>query len=91
MVLGDGSGHNCTDKDITMPELVAKLEEKHSVTAHPASLSRFLIKQGFTVKKRARMDGHPRSFPAEEDIRTAGEWFALSSRPCSVRRLAYVN
>lgn len=39
------------DDDITMPELAAKLEEKHSVTAHPASLSRFLLKQGFTVKK----------------------------------------
>ncbi len=38
-------------EDITMPELAAKLEEKHGVTAHPASLSRFLIKQGFTVKK----------------------------------------
>jgi transposase len=39
------------NKDITMPELAAKLEEKHGVSAHPASLSRFLIKQGFTVKK----------------------------------------
>jgi len=39
--------------DITMPELAAKLEEKHGVTAHPASLSRFLLKQGFTVKKNA--------------------------------------
>jgi transposase len=37
--------------DITMPELASKLAEKHSVTAHPASLSRFLLKQGFTVKK----------------------------------------
>jgi transposase len=41
------------DKDITMPELAAKLEEKYSVTAHPASLSRFLIKHGFTVKKNS--------------------------------------
>jgi len=41
------------DDDITMPELAAKLEEKHGVMAHPASLSRFLIKQGFTVKKNA--------------------------------------
>lgn len=39
--------------DITMPELAAKLQEKHGVTAHPASLSRFLLKQGFTVKKNA--------------------------------------
>lgn len=46
-----------TDKDITMPELAAKLEEKHGVTAHPASLSRFLLKQGFTVKKNAAGNG----------------------------------
>jgi len=39
------------DGDITMPELAAKLEAECAVTAHPASLSRFLIKAGFTVKK----------------------------------------
>ena len=39
------------DGDITMPELAAKLEAERGVTAHPASLSRFLIVQGFTVKK----------------------------------------
>ena len=37
--------------DITMPELAAKLKAAHDVTVHPASLSRFLIKCGFTVKK----------------------------------------
>lgn len=37
--------------DITMPELAAKLARERGVTAHPASLSRFLIKLGFTVKK----------------------------------------
>ena len=41
------------DGDITMPELAAKLEAECGVTAHPASLSRFLIKAGFTVKKNA--------------------------------------
>lgn len=41
------------DSDITMPELAAKLETECGVTAHPASLSRFLIVQGFTVKKNA--------------------------------------
>ena len=40
------------DGDITMPELAAKLLAEHSVTAHPASLSRLLIRHGFTVKKR---------------------------------------
>ena len=39
--------------DITMPELAAKLKVECGVTAHPASLSRFLIRQGFSVKKNA--------------------------------------
>ncbi len=39
--------------DITMPELAAKLAAEHCVVAHPASLSKFLIKQGFSVKKNA--------------------------------------
>jgi transposase len=39
--------------DITMPELAAKLAAEHGVVAHPASLSKFLIKQGFSVKKNA--------------------------------------
>lgn len=39
--------------DITMPELAAKLAAAHGVAVHPASLSRFLIKHGFSVKKNA--------------------------------------
>jgi transposase len=39
--------------DITMPELAAKLEAECGVSAHPASLSRFLIVLGFSVKKNA--------------------------------------
>jgi len=39
--------------DITMPELAAKLEAECGVSAHPASLSRFLINQGFSVKKNS--------------------------------------
>ena len=42
-----------TQPDITMPELAARLEEDHAVVAHPASLSRFLRKAGFTYKKNA--------------------------------------
>lgn len=38
-------------EDITMPELVAKLQAEHGVEVHPASLSRFLKVRGFTVKK----------------------------------------
>lgn len=41
------------DGDITMPELAAKLAAERGVVAHPASLSRFLIVEGFTVKKNA--------------------------------------
>jgi transposase len=39
--------------DITMSELAAKLLAERGVTAHPASLSRLLIRHGFTVKKNA--------------------------------------
>ena len=39
------------EPDITMPELAARLEDVHVVVAHPASLSRFLRKAGFTYKK----------------------------------------
>ena len=39
------------DGDITMPELAARLLAERGVKAHPASLSRLLIWQGFTVKK----------------------------------------
>jgi transposase len=37
--------------DITMPELAAKLKAEKAVTAHPASLSRALVKAGLSVKK----------------------------------------
>lgn len=39
--------------DITMPELAARLEAECGIVAHPASLSRFLLEAGFTVKKNA--------------------------------------
>jgi transposase len=39
--------------DITMPELAARLAAECGVVAHPASLSRFLLAAGFTVKKNA--------------------------------------
>ena len=37
--------------DISMTELAARLLAERGVKAHPASLSRLLIQQGFTVKK----------------------------------------
>jgi transposase len=39
------------DPDITMPELAAKLEAEKDVVAHPASLSRVLLKAGLSFKK----------------------------------------
>jgi transposase len=36
---------------ITMPELAARLLEKHGIVAAPAMLSRFLCRRGFTYKK----------------------------------------
>lgn len=41
------------EPDITMPELAAKLLAEKDVTAHPASLSRVLIRAGFSFKKNA--------------------------------------
>jgi transposase len=38
--------------DITMPDLAARLREKHGVVAAPASLSRLLCRCGFTYKKQ---------------------------------------
>lgn len=39
--------------DITMPELAAELKAKHAVCARPSSLSRILVRAGFTYKKNA--------------------------------------
>jgi len=39
------------DGDITMPELAARLLAERGVKAHPASLSRLLIRQAFSIKK----------------------------------------
>src|SRR5689334_24371525 len=39
------------EPDITMPELAAKLKAEKNVTAHPASLSRVLLKADYSFKK----------------------------------------
>lgn len=39
------------EPDITMPELAAKLLAEEGVAVHPTSLSRVLIRAGFSVKK----------------------------------------
>jgi transposase len=40
-----------TEPDISMPELAAKLEAECGIVVHPASLSRYLLAAGFSVKK----------------------------------------
>src|SRR4029077_2020493 len=45
------------EPDITMPELAAKLEAEKAVTAHPASLSRALLKAGLSFKKNTAGHG----------------------------------
>jgi transposase len=41
------------EPDMTMPELATKLKAENDVTAHPASLSRVLLKAGLTFKKNS--------------------------------------
>jgi transposase len=41
------------EPDITMPELAARLAAEKNVTAHPASLSRVLLKAGLSFKKNS--------------------------------------
>ena len=47
------------EPDITMPELAAKLAAEKNVTAHPASLSRVLLKAGLSFKKNSAGLGNP--------------------------------
>ena len=39
------------EPDITMPELAARLQAEKAITAHPASLSRVLLKAGLSFKR----------------------------------------
>lgn len=45
------------EPDMTMPELAAKLLTEEGVAVHPASLSRVLIRAGFSVKKNTPSRG----------------------------------
>jgi len=47
------------EPDITMAELAAKLKAEKDVTAHPASLSRVLLKAGQSFKKNTAGLGGP--------------------------------
>lgn len=71
------------EPDQTMPELAAKLVQAHGVVVAPASLARFLIRNGMTRKKR-------RSWPANKTARTsppsASAGARGGSRSCAPRR-----
>ena len=67
--------------DITMPELAAKLKAEKDVTAHPASLSRALLKAGLSFKKHCC----PRRPSARTCARHVTSGRRTASRAC-VRR-----
>ena len=48
------------EPDITMPELAARLQAEKAITAHPASLSRVLLKAGLSKKNTAGAGGRAR-------------------------------
>ena len=47
------------EPNVTMPELADKLKAEKDVTAHPASLSRVLLKAGYSFKKNTSGLGGP--------------------------------
>jgi transposase len=66
----------CEQEDITMPELAAELEASSGTKADPASLSRWLIRNGYRFKKnaagqRARSPRDPRGARRLERTPTA--------------------
>src|SRR5258708_2868027 len=70
------------EPDITMPELAAKLKAEKHVTAHPASLSRELLKAGLAFKKT------PLASEAErEDMRQAPDEWKIDRQPDKLDRV----
>ena len=69
--------------DMTMPELAAKLEAEKDVTAHPASLSRALLKAGLSFKKHS----WPRRPIARTCARRVTSGGCIASRACARRSI----
>ena len=74
------------EPDMTMPELAARLLQAVGVQAHPASLSRLLVKAGFSFKKNAagfgvRARRHP-CRPPGVAVRPAAAHAPGASPPC---------
>jgi transposase len=67
------------EPDITMPELAAKLAAGKNVTAHPASLSRALLKAGLSYKKLC----WPRRPGALTSVRRGRSGKRIASRACA--------
>ena len=76
-------------EDITMPELAAALEAATGTAADPASLSRWLIRNGYRFKKnpagqRARPSRYPRGARRLEEASPAGD--AARARSAGLHR-----
>lgn len=77
------------EPDVTMPELAAKLKAERDVTAHPASLSRVLLKAGLSFKKTLLASEAER-----EDVRQAREEWQARRQPRmreQVHRLVFLD
>ena len=74
------------EPDITMPELAAKLKAEKDVTAHPASLSRVLLKAGYSFKKNTSGLGGPSATTCAKHVRSGRR---TVSRTCSSRSTAW--
>jgi transposase len=79
------------EPDITMPELSARLAGATGVQAHPASLSRALLKAGYSKKKRCwhrsadammlpRRVGPGASIASPPCVRSPIDWYSLMKR-----------
>ncbi len=68
------------EPDITMPELSAKLAAEKKVTAHPASLSRVLLKAGLSFKKKLCWPRRPSGRTCVRRVRNGRR---IASRACA--------
>ena len=77
-----------TQRDLTMPELAARLLTEQSVRAAPATLSRLLGRRGFTYKKSPAGGG---SVPAPTFGTSAASGRRNASPACASSSLGGVS
>lgn len=70
------------EPDITMPELAARLQAEKAVTAHPASLSRVLLKAGLSFKKKHCWRWRPSARACGRPVTSVR---CTASRGCAIR------